>query len=74
LDYLQATLGAAQTPAEDARAMLGENAARLFGFDTKALAPIVERIGPRIDDVLATPTEERFPRGDVHKPLGRAFS
>jgi predicted TIM-barrel fold metal-dependent hydrolase len=73
LDYLQATLGAAQTPADEARAMLGGTAARLFGLDTAALAPIVERIGPGIDDVLTPPTEDRFPRGDVHKPLGHSF-
>jgi hypothetical protein len=30
--------------------MLGENAARVYGFDAGKLAPLVERIGPRASD------------------------
>jgi predicted TIM-barrel fold metal-dependent hydrolase len=33
-------------PEDDVAAMLGGNAARLYGFDTQKLAPLVERIGP----------------------------
>jgi hypothetical protein len=33
-------------PEDDVAAMLGFNAARFYGFDTEALAPIVSRIGP----------------------------
>jgi hypothetical protein len=28
--------------------MLGGNAARFYGFDAKALAPLVARIGPEV--------------------------
>jgi predicted TIM-barrel fold metal-dependent hydrolase len=33
-------------PEDEAAAMLGGNAARLYGFDTERLAPLVARIGP----------------------------
>jgi predicted TIM-barrel fold metal-dependent hydrolase len=39
-------------PADEARAMLGENAIRFFGLDRIRLAGIAERIGPRIEDVI----------------------
>ena len=42
-------------PAEVA-AMLGGNAARVYGFDMDALAPLVARIGPTVDEV-AEPLE-----------------
>ena len=37
-------------PAETA-AMLGRNAASVYGFDLSALAPLVERIGPTVAEV-----------------------
>jgi predicted TIM-barrel fold metal-dependent hydrolase len=40
-------------PAE-VQAMVGGNAARLYGFDLDALAPVAERVGPSVDEV-ATP-------------------
>jgi predicted TIM-barrel fold metal-dependent hydrolase len=36
----------AGVPEPDVRAILGENAARVYGFDLAALAPDVERVGP----------------------------
>jgi len=36
------------TPEPELRAMLGENAARAYGFDPQKLAPLVERIGPHL--------------------------
>jgi predicted TIM-barrel fold metal-dependent hydrolase len=69
IDYLRATLGAAQVPPEDARLMLGLNAARVFGFDVAALEPVAARVGPPLLDILTPPVEEKFPRGDVTKPL-----
>lgn len=38
---------------DDARRMLGANAAELHGVDVAALAPLVERIGPLVADVHA---------------------
>jgi predicted TIM-barrel fold metal-dependent hydrolase len=35
-------------PEDETRAMLGGNAAEVFGFDIDALAPITERVGPEI--------------------------
>ncbi|MCZ6465556.1 MAG: amidohydrolase family protein, partial [Proteobacteria bacterium] len=37
-------------PDAELRAMLGGNAARIYGFDEDALAPLVERIGPHPAD------------------------
>jgi hypothetical protein len=31
--------------------MLGGNAVRIYGFDADALAPVVERVGPRMEDI-----------------------
>lgn len=36
---------------EDTAALLGGNAARLYGFDLAALAPLAARFGPRVADV-----------------------
>ena len=41
----------AGVPHDETAKMLGTNAARLYGFDLAALAPIAQRIGPRIADV-----------------------
>jgi len=43
----------AGVPEPEVRAMLGENAAAVYGFDLAALAPLAERVGPRVDDVMA---------------------
>jgi predicted TIM-barrel fold metal-dependent hydrolase len=36
---------------DEVRAMVGGNAARVYGFDLDALAPIAARVGPSIEDV-----------------------
>jgi predicted TIM-barrel fold metal-dependent hydrolase len=72
IDYLQATFGPNNVPEDEARRMLGETAASVFGFDVAVLAPIVERVGPSPEQILTPPTEDLFPRGDVNKPLSGA--
>jgi predicted TIM-barrel fold metal-dependent hydrolase len=42
-------------PVEDARKLLGETAARCYGFDLGALRPIAERIGPTPADLGQDP-------------------
>jgi hypothetical protein len=37
------------------------------------LGPIAQRVGPTMAAILTPPTEDHFPRGDVHKPLATAF-
>jgi len=69
LHYLQATLGAAGISEPDARTMLGETACDVFGFDRVALQEVTDRAGLKITDVLTAPDVDRFPRGDVHRPL-----
>ena len=67
--YLRATLGAEHVPEDEARRMLGANAAEVFGFDLESLAPVAARIGLRPSDVLTPPERDLFPRGDVRRPL-----
>jgi predicted TIM-barrel fold metal-dependent hydrolase len=43
-------------PVDDARKMLGETAARCYGFDLDALAPIADRIGPTPQDLGQDPS------------------
>lgn len=38
-------------PEDERRAMMGLNAAALYGFDVEGLAPLVDRIGPRREDL-----------------------
>lgn len=45
----------------DLRAILAENAAKVYGFDLAKLAPLAEKIGPTVDE-LATPLD-RIPEG-----------
>jgi predicted TIM-barrel fold metal-dependent hydrolase len=73
LAYIQATIGACAVPADEARMMLADNAVRVRGFYRDVLQPIADRIGPAMDDVLAPPNSERYPRGDVNKPITSSF-
>lgn len=47
-------LAFADVPEHEVRAMVGENAARVYGFDLDALAPLADELGPSPADV-ATP-------------------
>jgi hypothetical protein len=67
-EYLRATLGATHVPLEEARCLLGYNAAKVYGFDLDLLGPVATRTGLRADVVLTPPDRDLFPRGDVHKP------
>jgi predicted TIM-barrel fold metal-dependent hydrolase len=73
LDWLRSTLGAAGATPEEARKMLGENAAKLWGFDLDKLRPVADEIGLKMDALLTPNDYDFFPRGDVHKPLATAF-
>ncbi|MFF7243668.1 amidohydrolase family protein [Embleya sp. NPDC008237] len=44
-------------------AMVGGNAAKLYGFDLAALAPIAAKVGPRVDQVWAPLAPEDIPVG-----------
>ncbi len=45
----------AGVPEAEVRLMVGENAARLYGFDQKKLEPIAERIGPKVSELAVAP-------------------
>lgn len=69
LTYLQATFGTEQVPEAEARRMLGENAAAVYGFDLEALKRISDNVGLEIKDVLTAPAEQPTLRGDLDRPL-----
>jgi predicted TIM-barrel fold metal-dependent hydrolase len=72
-EYMQATLGAARVPAEDARKMLGQNAIETYHLDATALRNVADEIGAPMTTLLQEPDRDWFPRGDVHKPLLAAW-
>ena len=43
----------AGVPEAEVRAMLADNAARVYGFDLALLEPLAARFGPRVGDVQA---------------------
>lgn len=45
-------------PEQEVRAILGGNAAGVYGFDLEALAKIADRVGPDPADIHSGPTEE----------------
>lgn len=49
MDSLRETFGT--YPEEETRALLGTNAAEVYGFDLDQLAPIAEKVGPDIADI-----------------------
>jgi predicted TIM-barrel fold metal-dependent hydrolase len=55
--WVQASLGRAGASPDEARAMLGLNAIRCYNLDTDLLQQVADRVGPTIEEVLATPTD-----------------
>jgi hypothetical protein len=53
-------------PEKELRGILGENAAKLYGFDLDALAPLVARYGPTVDEL-------REPLGDLPEGANSAL-
>ena len=50
MESLQATFGPVKEETET-RAILGENAASVFGFDTELMRKIADRVGPKLEDL-----------------------
>ncbi|HEX6425119.1 MAG TPA: amidohydrolase family protein [Acidimicrobiales bacterium] len=46
---------------DEVAAMVGGNAAAVYGFDLEALAPVAARIGPRVDEVAVPLPPEEIP-------------
>jgi predicted TIM-barrel fold metal-dependent hydrolase len=68
-NYVKATFGAEQVPADEARLMLGGTAAKVFGFDLPALNKLAATIGMDSDEVLSPPAVQPEWRGDLNRPL-----
>ncbi len=58
--WVQASIGKAGVSEEEARKMLGLNAVRCYELDVDLLAPVVERVGPTIDEVLVRPSDDEL--------------
>jgi predicted TIM-barrel fold metal-dependent hydrolase len=56
--WMQASIGRAGVPDWEARMMLGENAARLYRLDLSALQSVADRVGPTMEEVLASASED----------------
>jgi predicted TIM-barrel fold metal-dependent hydrolase len=69
-DYLRATLGVAGVDVDEARLMLGENAAAVWNLDLAQLKPLAQQIGTPLTEILTPPAADYYPRGDVKKPVG----
>jgi predicted TIM-barrel fold metal-dependent hydrolase len=68
-NYVQATFGTEHVPAAEARQMMGETAAQVFGFDLPALQRIADKIGLEEGDALTPPAVQPTYRGDLDRPL-----
>jgi len=53
------------------RSMLGETTAGVYGFDLAALQPLVERLGPSLDDLMTEESEPAARYEPVDYALGR---
>ncbi len=61
-------LAFADVPTDEVAAMVGGNAARVYGFDLDALAPIAARIGPCVDDVARPLDSSDIPQESLRCP------
>jgi hypothetical protein len=52
MEFLREAFG--DIPRDETAAILGLNAAEVYGFDVDALAPLADRIGPSPDDLGQT--------------------
>jgi predicted TIM-barrel fold metal-dependent hydrolase len=71
LEHLQALFGTGGVPEDETRRILGETAAGVYRFDTRLLAPVVERCGLTIGEILQPAPSELDP--EVELNVGRAF-
>ncbi len=61
-------LAFAGVPTDEVAAMVGGNAARVYGFDLDALAPVAARIGPSVDAVAEPLAAADIPDGALRCP------
>jgi predicted TIM-barrel fold metal-dependent hydrolase len=54
---------------DEVRAMVGGNAARLYGFDLNALAPVAATVGPAVDEVARPLGADEIPPDALRCPV-----
>ncbi len=65
--HLEMSFGGQCSPTE-IQAMVGGNAARIYGFDLEALAPIAARVGPTVDQLRAPLPRAEIPDAALRCP------
>ena len=55
-------------PVDEVTAMVGGNAARVYGFDLDALAPVAARVGPLVDEVARPLQNDEIPAEALRCP------
>jgi predicted TIM-barrel fold metal-dependent hydrolase len=55
-------------PVDEVAAMVGGNAARVYGFDLDALAPVAARVGPLVDEVARPLEDDEIPAEALRCP------
>ncbi|MDZ7676755.1 MAG: amidohydrolase family protein [Acidimicrobiales bacterium] len=65
--HLEMSFGGQCSPAE-IQAMVGSNAARIYGFDLDALAPIAAEVGPTVDQLAAPLRRDDIPEEALRCP------
>ena len=55
-------------PVDEVTAMVGGNAARVYGFDLDALAPVAARVGPLVDEVARPLENDEIPAEALRCP------
>ena len=53
-------------PIDEVQTMLGDNAARIYGFDMAKLQVIADRAGPSVEDISRPLTSAEVPKGFRH--------
>jgi predicted TIM-barrel fold metal-dependent hydrolase len=59
-------------PEDEARKMLGTNAAEVYGFDLDALQPLADRIGPTVDEIAEPVRPEELPATSLGHTVSNA--
>jgi predicted TIM-barrel fold metal-dependent hydrolase len=61
-------------PEDEARKVLGTNAAEVYGFDLDALQPIADRIGPTVEEIAIPVSADELPANSLGHTVGNAIA
>jgi hypothetical protein len=61
-------------PEDEARKILGTNAASVYGFDLDKLQPLADRIGPTVDEIAEAVQTEELPANSLGHTVSHAIA